>query len=169
MRTRRRVTVINAVRAAGHTAVSFRNLPEPPRHVPLVLGFSLARLTGDACPYTFISPPTQLGTPPLLGPSSVAVWRHTGELFIAEPDQHMVRMASSPGQAHELGAVPGGAGAGRGGRSASAVLFFTFFGAVAVVAIMIAALDLTCRAQGFVTTRRYRAAVPKSYARGSSF
>ena len=81
----------------------------------------------------------------------------------------MVRMAFSPGQAHELGPVPGGAGAGRGGRSASAVLFFTFFGAVAVVAIMIAAPDLKRRAQGFVTTRRHRAVVPKSYARGSSF
>ena len=66
----------------------------------------------------------------------------------------MVRMAFSPGQAHELGPVPGGAGAERGGRSASAVLFFTFFGAGAVVAIMIAAPDLKRRAQGFVTTRR---------------
>ena len=46
----------------------------------------------------------------LLGPSSesVAVFRHTGELFIAEPD---LRMAFSPGQAHKLGPVPGGAGA----------------------------------------------------------
>ena len=84
----------------------------------------------------------------------------------------MVRMAFSPGQANELGLVPGGAGAGRGGRSASAVLFFTFFGAVAVVAIMIAAPDLkrrALRAQGFVTTHRHRAVVPKSYARGCSF
>ena len=53
----------------------------------------------------------------------------------------MVRVAFSPGQAHKLGPVPGGAGAGQGRRSASAVLFFTLFGAVAVVAIMIAAPD----------------------------
>ena len=76
----------------------------------------------------------------------------------------MVWMAFNPGQAHELGPLPGGAVAGRGGRSASAALVFTFFVAVAVVPIMIAAPDLKRRAQGFVTTHRHRAVVPKSYA-----
>ena len=34
---------------------------------------------------------------PIPHSSSVAVWQHTGgELFIAEPDQHMVWMSFSP-------------------------------------------------------------------------